>query len=55
MAGADLRGADLSNAHLHGADLTNAQNLTQDQLDKACSYVKGLEKFNPPMTIKPCP
>ena len=64
LNGADLRGADLNGAELNGADLRGADlnganldaDLTQVQLDKACGTgVKGLDKLNPPLTIKPCP
>jgi uncharacterized protein YjbI with pentapeptide repeats len=52
----NLSGATLTGALLSGADLTDAQNLTQEQLDKACGTgVKGLDKLSPPLTIKPCP
>ena len=51
---AELNGADLRGADLNGANLD--ADLTQVQLDKACGTgVKGLDKLNPPLTIKPCP
>jgi len=53
LNGANLRGAHLSGAHLNNADLTDAQDLTQEQLDKACGT--GVKGLSPPLTIKPCP
>jgi Pentapeptide repeats (8 copies) len=66
LSGANLRAAHLFNAYLRetvlsktnltGADLTGARHLTQGQLDQACgTNVKGLDKVDPPLTIKPCP
>jgi len=37
LQGADLRDADLEEADLRGVDLTNVKNLTQDQLEFACT------------------
>jgi len=52
---ANLGGALLLGANLNGASLSYAQYLTQEQLDKACGTdVKGLDKLDPPLTIKPC-
>ena len=54
LVGADLTRADLSGANLTSADLTDVQSLTQEQLDKACGTgVRGLDKLDPPLTIKP--
>ena len=65
LVGADLTGADLNDtnltsanltsADLTSADLTDVQYLTQEQLNKACGTgVRGLDKLDPPLTIKPC-
>jgi len=55
LSGAFLTVADLGGANLTSADLTDVQSLTQEQLDKACGTgVKGLDKLDPPLTIKPC-
>ena len=60
LVGADLTGAylndtNLTSANLTSADLTDVQYLTQEQLDKACGTgVRGLDKLDPPLTIKPC-
>jgi len=54
LSGAFLTVADLGGANLTGADLTDVQYLTQEQLDKACGTgVRGLDKLDPPLTIKP--
>ena len=55
LSGAFLTVADLGGANLTGADLTDVQYLTQEQLNKACGTgVRGLDKLDPPLTIKPC-
>ena len=36
LEGANFEGAHLEDADLRGANLTGAQNLTQDQVTKAC-------------------
>ena len=55
LSGAFLTVADLGGANLTSADLTDVQYLTQEQLDKACGTgVRGLDKLDPPLTIKPC-
>ena len=54
LSGAFLTVADLGGANLTSADLTDVQYLTQEQLDKACGTgVRGLDKLDPPLTIKP--
>jgi len=55
LTGADLNDTNLTSANLTSADLTDVQYLTQEQLNKACGTgVRGLDKLDPPLTIKPC-
>ena len=52
----ELSSIDLSGAKPGGADLSGAKNFTREQLESACGEnVKGLDKLDPPPTIKPCP
>jgi hypothetical protein len=52
LSHSDLSNADLTNANLSNAKLSDVQNLTQEQLDKAC----GSEKTELPegLILKPC-
>jgi uncharacterized protein YjbI with pentapeptide repeats len=50
--GANLRGADLSDADLRSAKLSGVRNLTQAQLDKACGDTNT--KLPEGLTLNPC-